>query len=440
MRPGNFIRRRRLAAIAFAAAIAVVGCDKERGETVRTAKTVPTPPPANAERAKSAPSPPANRKPPNAADAVNAVLVGVRHKRPEALWTFLPASYQRDVNETVHLFARRMDPELWSRTFSVGRRLVRLGRSRKEEILNSRAMQSAQRLGRQRLAVEWDATLDLANMLLNSELSDLKQLGRFDGGKFLQFTGLRFLQRLATASKLLPGDALKVELDELADFRATLVSTDGDSAVVELSLVGPEAARRRIDFVRVEGKWVPRSLAANWKPTIAALRRKIEAQLAPDVLQARKSRVLKDLAVIEKSLDALESAKTAGEFQKRFAGSPAETIMVGLFRSAMRPEDVDATPVLPKGVGRKTPKKGTSIALTVVVQGALDAETAEDVADKLFELGPRIDVGPYTIADGTTRYPVSSVANFEAFRRSITFADVVSADAAKREIVVRLKK
>src|SRR5258708_4650419 len=51
---------------------------------------------------------------PETADAaLRAVLNGLHENHPEALWDAMPASYQRDVNGLVHLFAGRMHPEAW---------------------------------------------------------------------------------------------------------------------------------------------------------------------------------------------------------------------------------------------------------------------------------------------------------------------------------------
>src|SRR5262245_6119412 len=51
---------------------------------------------------------------PETADAaVQAVLGGLRQNRPDVLWEALPASYQRDLSEIVHLFAARLNPEAW---------------------------------------------------------------------------------------------------------------------------------------------------------------------------------------------------------------------------------------------------------------------------------------------------------------------------------------
>src|SRR5262249_30851728 len=45
--------------------------------------------------------------------AMRALLDGWGADNPEALWDALPAGYQQDVNDLVHLTARRLHPEAW---------------------------------------------------------------------------------------------------------------------------------------------------------------------------------------------------------------------------------------------------------------------------------------------------------------------------------------
>ena len=123
--------------------------------------------------------------PPKTADAaVTAVLQGIRNKQPQAVWEFLPASYQKDVNGLVHLFADKMDVELWTRTMTLGKRLLKLCKTRKAEILSSQVFAAQAAADPKALSSDWDATIIMAETLLASSLSDVKQMKSFDGGKF----------------------------------------------------------------------------------------------------------------------------------------------------------------------------------------------------------------------------------------------------------------
>jgi hypothetical protein len=378
--------------------------------------------------------------PPKTPDAaVVALLHGIQNKRPEAVWDFLPASYQQNVDELVHLFGRKMDPELWKRTMAVGRRIVKLCRKRKAAMLGSRAAEGLQTGDPQRLSADWDALLAVADTILNSDLADLDKVKTLDVRAFLKSTGGDVLKQLARFSQLLPDDALRGELEQFADLDVKVVSSGANAALLRLSLRSAAGEPRDVSFVRVEGKWVPAGLAANWKANVAAVRKDLQEKLRPDVLRANKQKMLAILGGFEKELAAMEVAKTDAEFQRRFESSALSQLIVAAFRSVSRSAAGTAVPVTPKNIGKRKATKRKGITVTVIVRRVLDDDAAEAVADKLVNLDD-IDVDAFTTANGTTRFPVLSVKDFDAFRQKIRFADVVSADADKREIVIRLKR
>lgn len=380
----------------------------------------------------------ADKQPQSADAAVEAVFAGIRNKQPEALWAFLPASYQHDVNGLFHLLAERMDPELWNRTIAVGRRIVKLCRERKATILDTGLIQPTAGADEKALSAEWDAAVSLAGTLLQSDLTDLEKMKDFDGGAFLASTGGQFMNKLAEFSRLLPGNTFQVELNDLANRQAKLVSETEDTAVVELSFRDDDTDPQRVPFVRVEGKWIPRKLTDGWKADIAAMRKRIEQQLAPKVLAEKKKQFFKSLAVVEKSLDDLEAAKTPAEFQKRFGQSAVASIVLGYFRAATRRGKTPGVSVIPKDVEKKA-KPGKRRRITVIVQSPLDRAAAGKIADKLFDLTTDADVGDVSINAKQTRFPVTTAVSFAAFQKAIQFARIVSADETKREIVIKLK-
>ena len=441
VKPGASARRL-ICALLFGpicAALLCAGCRKSDGpsENGKSPDAKPaaktdgkTHPPANAKK---------QPRPPRTPDAaVEALLRGIQQKRPEAVWDFLPASYQRDVTDLVHLFGGKMDPELWRRTMAVGWRIVKLCRDRKAAILASRSADALRAGDRQRLSADWDALLALAGTILESNLADLDKVKTLDVRAFLQSTGGDVLQQLARFSRLLPDDALRGELEQFADLDVKVVASDATTAKVRLSLRSAAGAARDVSFVKVDGKWVPEGIAANWKSGVAAVHKDLEQKLRPEVLQANKQKVLAILAGFEKELAAMEAAKTEAEFQRLFEASALSGLVVATFRSVTRGGAATAVPVTPKNIGKRKSKPPGGITVTVVVRGVLGDEAAEAVADSLLNLGS-VDVGAYTTGSETTSFPVFNVKDFNAFREKIRFALVVSADATKREIVLRLR-
>ena len=243
------------------------------------------------------------------------------------------------------------------------------------------------------------------------------------------------MNELARFSQLLPGNQFHVELEELAKLKARVLSTDGSTAKVQLILEGEEQGQE-VDFVQFEGKWIPKTLEQGWPEFVKSMREKIARELAQEVLQKKKQAVFRQFDLIEKDLAKLESANGVEEFQKQFVPSPVAGVVVAMFRRA------NATGGQPPSVIPKDKKQtpaGKAQTITVIVQGILSPAAADQVADKLFDLAKDADVGDFTVSGNTTRFPVTTKKPFAAFRKTLTFADVISADEKKREIVVRLK-
>ena len=419
--------------ISIGAACAGCGPAKEASKTESVTPPIEkTPPRKTPSRQKKKPE-----KIPQTADAaVEAVFSGIRNKKPEVLWAFLPASYQKDVNSLFHLLAGKMDPELWEKTFQTGLRIVRICRVRRAAILDAELIGPGAGPNERAMAAEWDTVVTLAGTLLASDLADLKKMKRFDGGRFLKKTGGRFMKELAIASRLLPGDRFQLELDDLVQLQVKLESETGDSAVVQLSFRDDDTPPQRVPFVRVEGKWIPKNLADVWTTRIAEIRKRMESQLAPQVLAEKKKVVMQFLAGVEKSLDELEDAKTPAEFKARFPNSIVANTVNGFFRQVTRSDSRPPKSVVPDNAGTKK-TVGKARVITVIVGSVLDASAQERVAEKLFTR--ESDVGDIRTGTSETRFPVTTAVEFAAFVKSIKFAKVVKADAKALEVVIQLK-
>ena len=171
--------------MAATVALAGCGCGSEKTATkspdaITDKKTPDKPDPPKPKTKK-----PARSK--NAAAAVRAVLNGFHNRKPEAIWDFLPASYQKDLNGLAAKFADKMDSKLWSRFFGIVKRIIALCQSRSDEILATKAVA---RFGSNK--DQWNNTLKLAEALVNSDLADLKRLKTIDLRAFLKATAGSF--------------------------------------------------------------------------------------------------------------------------------------------------------------------------------------------------------------------------------------------------------
>jgi len=243
-------------------------------------------------------------------EAVVRVAHGLADGNPEVLWQALPASYQEDVTELIHGAAETTDAALWNQTFTVLGKLSRV-LSQKREFILAHPMVAAQLENPREAHANWDAVVGLFDVVVQSELADLDRVRDLDVEQFLATTGGRLMQRLEEASALTADDGWKKQMDNLRKTKATLVTENGDTAIVLVET--PGKAPKQEEYVRVEEKWVPREMADSWDAEIAEAREKL-AGFSGEEGQNNKQVALMQLAMFEGALDTVLASNSANEF------------------------------------------------------------------------------------------------------------------------------
>lgn len=355
---------------------------------------------------------PAPHGPAETADnAVLAVMEGLNQGHPEVLWDFLPESYQRDLNELVHLFARKMDAELWNKTVAVLRKLVVVLKTKK-----------------QFLAADLTPVANLLETLLAGEAADLEKLKAFDGRLFLAGTGARLIAQLR---KLLPN------VNNMLDFKkVALVKSQGETATVEITTSFDTTER---EFVRVEGKWVPKDLAEAWLDQIGNAQAVLSVRLSPDNLAEMKTQVLPLLAAVDGVLDHLAAARNQDDFQ---AGLKEADVQLVPFKALVAGWLMDSG----SGPGASAvdePARDEPIEfVTVVVTGMLNDDAQDALRARLNAVADDRDraESEITADDETTTIKVGPVGDIEAFSQRLDFLKVTSIDAKARTITAEPAK
>jgi len=350
--------------------------------------------------------------PPETADkAVLAVAEGLKENHPEAVWDFLPESYQHDLDDLVRTFAQRMDPELWNKSFTVLRKLVVVLKTKKAF-----------------LAADMTSTAGLVEILLEGDIGDLEKLKSFDGHRFLAGTGARLFAQLRT---LIPN------LDAQFDFKkVTLIKSKGDTATLELK-TDMETIER--DFVRVEGKWIPKDLAEGWLDQIGNARARLSI-LSPDNLAATKPQIMSMLVAADEVLDRLIAARDQEEFR---AGLAEADVKLGPYKGLVAcwlvspPSDATDT-----GPADEPARNDPIEFATVVVTGSLDDDAQDALRAKLNAASDDRERAESEITgdEDTTTIKVGPVSDIEAFAQRLDFLKIDSVDAKTRTITAHAKK
>ena len=226
-------------------------------------------------------------------------LIAFQDGRLDAAFDFLPESYQADVENLVQTFADKMDADLWSQSFHLLNQVSKLLTTKKELILGLDGIKRIPQM--ESIKPHWETIASGLNEIATSDVSDL--------GKLKQ-AGVKRL--LVSGSRLITG----LPLPKFGDVRVTTVESDADTATLSYT-ESKDTAPKEVEFVKIEGKWLPKSIATGWSAGISDAKARL-AEL-PDQVAIWKPEVMKQFESVGGMLDQLQAAKTSEEFNAAVA-------------------------------------------------------------------------------------------------------------------------
>jgi hypothetical protein len=255
--------------------------------------------------------------------AIRSMQASVLDNRPGQVFKAMPASYQADIDSLVADAAKRMDTELWNESTALLKQAVGILESKRKLLLASPMMASVPI--KADVEKNWDSGISLLQALVNSEFSSIERLreGKVEG--LLTGNGAAIMAKITDlmANSESSAEAGK-ELAKLKDMRVSLVSQDGDSAIVKIE--APEETPENIDMVKVEGVWLPKEMVSGFSLSIAEARKKLEQiDFTSEEGKQKKTMILMQIGAIKPLLTQLEAAKTQEDVQAVFGG-----LMMGL--------------------------------------------------------------------------------------------------------------
>jgi hypothetical protein len=241
--------------------------------------------------------------------AVYAVANGLAANHPEVIWQALPASYQSDVNGLVREFADQMDPEVWNRSFGVFSKATQVLSEKKEYLLANPML--AQHLAQKpEIEQNWDDMVHVLRIITSSQITTIDQLRKLNIEAFLSDT-IGEMMAQAELIAALSDENPRKELNKLENLTVNLISNNGSVAVLEIGGEGEEL--RRVEFMQVEGKWIPSEMAQDWPMAVEEARTKIAEVSGQELLQ-NKEQILSSLTMTEGALDSMLAAQDINEF------------------------------------------------------------------------------------------------------------------------------
>ena len=106
--------------------------------------------------------------------AVQTVLTGIQDGQADVVWEYLPPTFQTELEKLVQDFGTSMEPEIWKRAFATLQRLLDVARKQKTLLIKNPAL-NLEQFNQAQLNDSWDAVIDLIEILVKGELSDLQR-------------------------------------------------------------------------------------------------------------------------------------------------------------------------------------------------------------------------------------------------------------------------
>ncbi|MDX1970217.1 MAG: hypothetical protein SFV23_23795 [Planctomycetaceae bacterium] len=357
--------------------------------------------------------PPGMLYPPGPAGSVMAALDHVQAGRLELAYDFLPASFQSDIDQLVRSFAEKMDPEVWDELFSVLEKGIKVLRTKKGLIVElMRNPDDADSM--RQLSDNWEEMVEALDLVVGSEVSDLDRLKQASSRRFLESTGnplFAQLQKLGSVAGPNP-------LEMLARTRVEVFEEAADVAILRF-IVPDREEHEEAKFIRVDGKWIPLSLAEGWTESLAQAQKSVQS-LSPTTLAAQKGQVMEGLAIFDAALDQMLDAETANQLQQA-----ALPIMGQVIQAYVA---LQQRPAAPTG------------SVTIIVSGELGGSAQSQLLKDLEPLTDTPSECTYesSAGGGETTIMIRPVADPVAFAEKLSFAKAKSVDVGKRTIRIEL--
>jgi hypothetical protein len=255
---------------------------------------------------------------------VRAVFQGLQDGHTEVVWDALPATYQRDLNEIVHLAANRLNPEAWRWAQKIAGKSARLAKASPFQNDFANADEP----------IEWnirrlETVASLSDGLAKCGNEPLERSKTVDLGDVLRTNGRALLPIITDLVGLLDA-GFPNALQQMLQVSVSLKEVAGDSAILEIENL--QTNKTIMEFVRVEGKWIPRWLADEWAGAMETARKTIRGVLPSEIANENFGLPFQVLAAIDMQVDELlrqiEQPNTDGTPLSDFSSNGYQAVML----------------------------------------------------------------------------------------------------------------
>lgn len=249
------------------------------------------------------------------AAAIETIAKELAAGNGDVLWQAMPATYQTDVNAIAQLAGLKVDAEVYDQSFALLGRLAEVADKQKDFILNTElgGAQSGEQVAK--LEAAWPSIVGLVQTIASSSIASSAGLQSFDGQAFFSETVSELLGH-SEALSTFSDDAMP-----LSSFKDVVVrALESSENAATLEMTAPDGTVETESFTRVDGRWVPVGMAADWQETIANARGQLEAITAEQVAQ-NKTQILQLVGMLNGVLSQIEAAESQEQFDQALQGA-----------------------------------------------------------------------------------------------------------------------
>lgn len=253
---------------------------------------------------------------PDAPDAaIQTVITEFAKGNGGIIWQAMPASYQADVSDLLHLAGSKIDPEMYDKSFATITRLAEVVDQQQAFILNSSFMEGRSAEEMAQLEAALPSVVGLVKTITTSELASTTGLLNFKGQEFFETTVSKFTQYAETLGQLAG------EESGLSDYMNAVVSVvEADDLQATLLTTVPGQEPREQAFTKVEQRWVPSEMASGWAAEIAEAKAELDAS-SMEEMAAQKPQIMGVLTMIDGVLTQIAAAETQEQFDQSLQGA-----------------------------------------------------------------------------------------------------------------------
>jgi hypothetical protein len=232
------------------------------------------------------------------------------------MWDAMPASKQKQLEELMVEFARKVDPRSFDMIRKTRNSLVEILRKQQKFILNSSVLAMPPDV-RQEFEPVYPAMVDVADHLVAKELLDGKRMQQGNMRGLLDTYLTRLLKSVEKAIVALPTDnPIRSQYEDAKILNKpnwTVEKTSSTSATLSIPPApGGPPPPPPIALVLSEGRWLPEDLVKNWDMGISQAKGFI-ATMNPEQIQQG---ITTGMFVVNAPLNSLKNAKSQEEFDK----------------------------------------------------------------------------------------------------------------------------